>query len=193
MRSLVLIAVAFSLSGCGGKNAPLSAPSYDPEEMARAAVQQYDKNGNGQIEGAELDACPALKGALTAIDANKDKAISVDELTERFRAYKQGAVAVVGVACVVKLNNRPFEGALVTFTPEDCMKGSVQGGSGTTDSSGAVALDLPYGLYKITVSRKSGAGEELPARYNAATTLGREIGPDPRGAAGTIDLNLTSP
>jgi hypothetical protein len=189
------------LAGCGGKNASLSAPSYDPSGMAQAAVSQYDKNGNGSLEGAELDAVPSLKFALAAIDKNKDKAISRDELTTRFEAYKAADVGALGVSCTVKLNSNILVGAVVTFVPEDCMKGTVTGGSGTSRDDGAVEIKgdggvpgLSYGLYKITVSKKNAGGtEELPARYHAQTILGREVFADARGGSPTIELNLTSP
>lgn len=201
MRTTVLMAlVAASVAGCGGPNAPLSAPSYDPGGMATATLGQYDKNGNGSIEGSELDACPSLKSALATIDTNKDKALSAAELTARFEAYRTASVGALGIGCTVKLNGIPLGGAMVTFVPEDCMKGSVKGGSGTSRDDGATVIageggvpGLPCGLYKITVSKKGASGsEEIPARYNAQTTLGREVFADPRGAAPSIELNLTS-
>lgn len=194
-----LLAV-LATTGCGSKDPPLSAPSYDPDGMARAALQQYDKNKNGKIDGAELDACPALKGALAVIDTNKDKGVSVDELTERFRGYESAGIGAVGVSGVVTLNGDPLGGAVVTFVPEDFMKGSIKGGSGTSDAGGAVAVTgeggvpgLACGMYKVTVSKRSaGGGEELPARYHTATTLGWEVPADGRGG-GPLELRLTSP
>jgi hypothetical protein len=204
MRAFAWFAVFASplLAGCGGgKNAPLSAPSYDPGGMAQAAIGQYDKNGNGSLEGAELDAVPSLKFALAGIDKNKDKAVSRDELTARFESYKAADVGALGVSCTVRLNGVPVAGAVVTFVPEDCMKGTVKGGSGTSGDDGITEIQgeggvpgLAYGLYKITVSKKNAAGgEELPARYHAQTILGREVFADARGGSPTIELNLTSP
>jgi hypothetical protein len=181
------------LAGCGS-GGPSGPPAYDPDALARAALAQFDKNNNGTIEGAELDACPSLKSALAAIDKNKDKALSADELADRFRAYKATNVTTASVSCTVRLNGQPLEGATVTFTPEDFLKDTISGGSGTSDVGGNVATPpLPFGLYRISVSKKNAAGvEAIPARYNTATTLGREVSPDPRGG-NTIELNLTSP
>ena len=189
------------LTGCGSPNSRLSAPSYDPSGMAQAAITQYDKNGNGGIDGPELDAIPALKFSLAAIDINKDKRISADELTARFESYKSSGIGALGVSVSVKMNGNILSGAIVTFVPEDCMKGSVKGGSGTSRDDGAAEIQgeggvpgLPYGLYKITVSKKNASGaESLPPRYNAQTTLGREVFADPRGGSPTIELNLISP
>src|SRR5262249_22606602 len=161
-------------AGCAGPNAPLTAPAYDPDAMADAALKQFDVNGNGTIEGVELNACPALKAALPALDTNKDKALSRDELVERFRSYKEAGVGAVSVSCTVRLNGQPLGGATVTFVPEDCMKGVVKGGSGTTDAEGVAQVQgegglpgLPYGLYKVTVSKTSGGPNLIPSRYNA--------------------------
>lgn len=177
--------------GSGGTSGP---PAYDAEALARAAVAQLDKNKNGTIEGAELDACPALKAALAAIDKNKDKVVSADELADRFRAYKATGVTATSVSCTVRLNGQPLEGATVVFTPEEFLKDTISGGSGESDLGGNVPLPpLAFGLYRVSVSKKTAAGaESIPARYHSPTTLGREVSPDPRGGT-TIDLNLTSP
>jgi hypothetical protein len=200
MRTLVLV-VLLAAAGCSGSSATLPpAPSYSPEAMADAALQQFDTNHNGTIEGAELDACPALKGALADIDKNKDKALSRDELVERFTAYKNRGANAIGVGCVVKLNGQMLSGASVKFVPEECMKGSIRGGTGTSDASGNVKLvldggdympGLQCGLYKIVVSKSGPGGEELPAKYNTQTTLGREVCTAGRGGGNNIELNLT--
>ena len=196
----IALAAAFVV-GCGDRpGGPISAPSYDAGAMAAAALSQYDKNGNGSIDGAELDAVPSLKFALAVIDTNKDKAVSADELKARFEAYKAAGVGAIGVSCDVKLNGKPLVGAVVTFVPEECMKGSVKGGTGTTRDDGSTPIaaeglpGMPCGLFKITVSKiEAGGSEQIPARYNAKTILGREVFADPRGGSPSIELNLTSP
>ena len=202
MRTSVPIAIVAALVvGCGDRpGGPISAPSYDAGAMADAAISQYDKNGNGSIDGAELDAIPSLRFALAVIDTNKDKAVSADELKARFEAYKATGVGAIGVSCNVKMNGKPLVGAVVTFAPEECMKGSVKGGTGTTrdDGSTPIAADglpgMPCGFYKITVSKiEAGGSEQVPARYNAKTILGREVFAEPRGGSPTIELSLTSP
>jgi hypothetical protein len=52
---------------------------------------------------------------------------------------------------------------------------------------------LPCGLYRITVSKKGSDGKEaLSAKFNAETTLGREISADPRSGDSAIHLELKS-
>jgi hypothetical protein len=186
--------------GCSGSHGPLAVTPYDPDAMADAAMAQFDHNGNGKIDGAELDRCLALKLSLAAIDSNKDKGISLDELKERFRAYQSAGVGLVAVGCTVKLNGAPIEGAVVTFIPEDCMLGRVKGGSGTTDADGSAEIlgeggtpGLAYGLYKVTVApRPEGTSDEIPARYRTPSELGREVYPDARGGFPSIEINLKS-
>ena len=200
MRSTGPIAfVTALLAGCGGgTGGPIAAPSYDAAAMAQAAISQYDKNGNGVIDGTELDAVPALKFSLAVIDT--DKAVSADELKARFEAYKASGVGAVGVSCTVKMNGQPLTKAVVTFVPEECMKDSVKGGTGTTRDDGSTPIatggmpGMPCGLYKITVSKiEAGGSEQIPARYNAKSILGREVFADPRGGSPNFELNLTSP
>jgi hypothetical protein len=200
MRSLPAALLGCALAaGCGGgTNAPLSPPSYDPEAMADAALKQFDRNGNGALDGPELDACPALKRSATVADVNHDRALSRDELVERFRGYKEAGVGAVSVSCTVRLNGNPLEGATVTFVPEDCMLGTVKGGSGMTDADGSATIvgeggapGLPPGLYKVTVT-KDGGSESIPARYNARTTLGHEVAVGAR-AGGSAEFDLRSP
>jgi hypothetical protein len=201
MRSLTLFSpLAILLAGCGGSAGPLVAPNYDSSSMSAAAIAQYDKNGNGSIDGAELDAIPSLKFSLAAIDTNTDKAITADELKARFDSYTASGIGALGVSCTVKLNGKELAGAVVTFKPEDCMKGTVPTGTGITNAEGGTAIvpegkpGMPCGLYKITVSKiEAGGSEQLPARYNSKSILGREIMSDARGGSPVFELNLTSP
>jgi hypothetical protein len=164
--------------------------------MAKAAITDYDKNKNGNLDAAELEACPALAESLASIDKNGDKQLSADELTERFAAYQKAAAGAIAVACEVRMNGMPLANATVTFTPEACMLGTIMGGSGTTDKGGILQLNgpsgapgLPCGLYKITVSQKpNGTTELIPEKYNTKTTLGREVYTD--GRSGNLSMTI---
>jgi len=170
--------------------------------MAAAALKDHDKNSNGSIEGSELDAVPALKSSLTQIDKNGDKKLSSDELKARFEAYKSLGAGAVAIGVDVSLNGEPLQGAIVTFTPEACMLGTVKPATGTTSDIGSISdfkLDgssypgLPCGLYKITVSKKDESGKEtLQEKYVSGTALGGEFFEGGRGSSSTIILKLTS-
>src|SRR5262245_55252896 len=122
------------LAGCSSSSTPLTAPNYDPAAIAQAAMAQLDKNKNGQIDGPELDACPALRRALTVIDKNGDKAISAAELQQRVELYaRQG---LISLSCTVTLDGRPLEGATVTFEPEPFMGPGLKSATAVADKAG---------------------------------------------------------
>ena len=193
----LLTCCAVAACGCGGSTRPISTPSYNPDRMAEDAVRACDQNGNGTIEGAELDACPGLRPLAAA---EKDKALTREKLVQRFRSYEAAGVGASQVPCTVRLNGKPLAGATVTFVPEEFMQGRVKGGKGVTADDGAVQLvgengtpGLASGVYKVLVSRPAADGtEQIPPRYNARTTLGWEVNNDPR-ADRRVELNLKSP
>lgn len=182
----VLLIGMLATVGCGsGSTGRVAAPSYDPDAMAAAALSALDANGNGTIEGAELDACPALKSALPGIDTNRDRKVSADELKARFTAYKAQAAGAVGVAASVTLDVAPLPDATVTFTPEPFMGAAAREATAVTRADGSIATfsvggeslpGLPCGLYRVKVSKPGPEGQEtIPARYNTQTTLGCEV------------------
>src|SRR4051794_9944277 len=71
-----------ALVGCGGSSVP-APPSISADDVAAKAIKQYDKNGDGVLDAAELEECPAIKGALKVIDTNKDGKVSAAELEAR--------------------------------------------------------------------------------------------------------------
>lgn len=198
MRLLRLAVVLAPLAaGCSGSSVSESpSATYDAAATAQAALKDFDKNKNGLIDGAELDACPALKAALPAIDKNGDKGLSAGEIKQRVEEY--AALGPVPVTCSVTLDSQRLAGATVTFEPEACMGTSLKTATTTTDPDGASGVfqvdgksftSLPPGLYRIRVTKD---GTNLPARYNTQTTLGREVVADPRQGDITIELPLRS-
>ena len=200
MRPLPAAAVAWCAfaAGCGtSSTGPISAPSYDPDGMAKAALQQLDKNGNGTVEGAELDAAPGLKAALPAFDTNKDKAVSADELKARFRVYVDSNAGAIGCSLTVTLDGAPLPDATVTLTPEPFMNGAVKevvgktGTDGTASTFAAGGESLPGvapGVYRVAVTKD---GVAIPAKFNAQTTLGCEVAGG-RGGNASRTFALTS-
>ena len=172
-------------AGCGsGTVTPeVQSPArYDPTAMTTAAFAEYDRDKNGSLEGAELDACPALKGSLAGIDTNRDGKISTAELKARFEGYAAANTGSVSVTVSVTLDGAPLADATVQFVPEAFMGGAVQEATGTTGADGVTTsfttggktyAGLQPGLYKVKVTR--GTGKDLPARYNTQTILGAEV------------------
>ncbi len=190
--------VVLVAAGCGSGPdlAPVAPKSYDPDAMAKAAIQQLDKNGNGTLELAELEACPGLKASFTHIDANKDSKLSAEELKARFEAYR--SAGAVGYTLRVSLDGSPLGDANVTLSPEAFMGGAIGEVTGRTDSEGTLNKytvgrrelpGLPPGVYRISVTKD---GVTILPKYNTQTTLGCEVSGGGRGGNSTFDVKLTS-
>lgn len=142
-RGVSFSAIFLIAAGCGGgKSDPVPAASYDPDRAAQAALDEFDKDRDGTLSAAELNACPGIKVAADRIDTNKDQKLSRDELKARFTTYADATFGALGVTYTVTLDGSPVSGAVVTFTPEPCFGDSLKSGSGTTDASGVVTREI---------------------------------------------------
>src|SRR4051794_30809271 len=104
MRTLPVVMFTCALAtGCGGHGSHVPAPTYDVDSGVQAVLDAYDKNKSGSIDVSEAEACPALKSAFRAMDANRDGVISADELRQRFTRYDELAAGFgpIMVTCQV--------------------------------------------------------------------------------------------
>src|SRR5207302_7614851 len=85
--SLVLL-----IHGCSAR---VDMPPISPEEAAKQALAEYDKNKDGFLDANELEHCPALKNALKTLDKNKDGRLSADEIAERLTAFQATGVGLL--------------------------------------------------------------------------------------------------
>ncbi|MBA4187098.1 MAG: hypothetical protein C0467_03685 [Planctomycetaceae bacterium] len=193
----LLVCVSLTLAGCSGGPdlSPVATRSYDSESMAKAAIQQFDKNTNGTLELAELDSCPGLKATFTHIDTNNDNKLTAEELKARFEGYR--TAGAVGYTLRVTLDGIPLPDATATLTPESFMNGAISEVTGKTTADGTLSKysvdgrelpGLPSGVYRVTVT-KDGLG--LPAKYNTQSTLGCEVSGGGRGGNSGYDVRLT--
>jgi hypothetical protein len=67
--SILSLTALSAAVGCGGDGSYV----VDAEASSKAAMEQYDKNGDAQLDETELKASPALLSALLAFDESKDK------------------------------------------------------------------------------------------------------------------------
>jgi hypothetical protein len=197
MKRFMLL-LAFSLvplAGCSGR-APIVAPPLDPPAAASAAFAEYDRNHDGYLDTKELDACPALKSALPRLGHDRSR-LGKDELEARFKQYKDSNIGLFVISLHVTFDGKPLSQAVIDIEPEKFMGASARAAAATTDDLGRATprtgevQGCQYGCYRVRVSRKQGDVETIPARYNAQTTLGLEIGPQEHGG-GRHDLRLSS-
>jgi hypothetical protein len=183
------VAVAFTLFalttsvGCGG----LKEFRVDPVAASKAAVEKYDKSGDGLLDEAELKACPALLRELRFYDESKDKKLTADEIGAVIKdMYGQGA-GMTALSCTVNLDGAPLSGATVRFIPESFLGPEIKEAKGVTDSAGAAALGIPpdelpkelsrhslmrTGIYRVEITHPT---KTIPAKYNTETELGFEF------------------
>jgi hypothetical protein len=197
-RLLLAVLLLAQLIGCSGTEpARVVGPDLSPAQAARAAMAEFDSNGDGFLDEKELDKCPGLKSCVEDWDRDHDGRLSEDEIAAGLQRLKDSKVGLVMVPCRVLLDDQPLTGATVSFVPEKFLGPRVQPASGVSDEAGYVRLhtegqNLPgvqCGIFRIVVSKKDDAGREtIPARYNAQTELGREVGGEKRPNQGTLLL-----
>jgi hypothetical protein len=187
------------VAGCRGGR--VAVPRISPGEASRQALAEYDRNGDGLLDAAELERCPALKSCLKDLDKNGDSRLSGEEIAERILAYQTSRVGLQAFACQVTLDGRPLAGATITFIPEPFLGPALKPASGVSDSHGMARLQeagadlpgVPCGLYRVEVSKKDAGGRELvPARYNTRSVLGQEVAPDTAGHRGVVQFRLSN-
>jgi hypothetical protein len=188
------------LAGCSNTPARVVPPTI-PNDAGQAAVARFDKNGNQVIDGAELDQVPSIRSAIRRYDRNQDNNVSAEEIESRIQSWRDSKVGLMQTSLTLLLDGRPLSGAEVRMIPEEFLGGALQPASALTDSAGRAALkisDQPtgagvqLGLYRIEVSKKSGAEETVPQKYNQRTQLGCEIAMDNSLADGDWIVKLTS-
>jgi hypothetical protein len=186
MRSLILFALLF-LSGCS-KGVKSYAPDVDPDAAGKAAVKQYDANGDGKISRAELDRAASLKFNLANIDSDNDRALTADEIAERIRRWQKTKIlrARTPIHCRIYHNRQPVADAEVKLVPEKFLGDKTKIAKGKTGPNGVAVLmtenaapDDPPGVgpgfYRVEITK---AGENIPAKYNINTILGLDTAID---------------
>lgn len=178
-----LAAAVLTTQGCSRSASRVRPPSIDAVAAGAAAMDQYDTNGDGKVDAAELDNAPGLKAALANLDANNDIAVSADEVTERIGAWQESRIGQTSVMTTVTFRGRPLAGATVVFEPEAFLGTDVRPAVGTTNEDGVAPMktegaDAPGvapGLYLVRITKD---GANLPAKYNVETVLGVEVARD---------------
>jgi hypothetical protein len=174
------------LTGCFGGGPPREVgPSYDAAGIGAAAIKEYDANGDGAISGPELDKVPGIQDAISHYDTNGDKRVTADTIAARIQQWVDSRVQLMTTTCIVLLDDKPLDGATVTYDPEKFMGPDIPPATGKTSPTGAAVPQiegkhgLRLGVYKVRISKLGPNGKDMiPARYNTETTLGTEVAPN---------------
>lgn len=171
------------IAGCGGVRSYM----VDPVVASKAAMEQYDKNGDGLLDQTELKACPALLRELRAYDESKDKKLSADEIGAQIKEMYERGFGMTSLSCSVILDGAPLSGATVKFIPETFLGPEIKEATGVTNATGSTALgvapaELPkelrrhslmrVGIYRVEITHPS---KKIPPKYNTETELGFEF------------------
>jgi hypothetical protein len=183
----ILGALACGFPGCSRSEPRREPPAIDPARAAQAALTQYDQNQDGALDSGELHRSPPLLAARETIDRDGDGRLTAPEIEARIQAWRDSRAALVSVECKVVQGSVPLPGATVEFLPEEFLGPQVRPARGTTDEQGMAALSIEgeaiaghvhCGLYRVSISRRSGEREMIAAKFNRETRLGEEIAPD---------------
>lgn len=157
--------------GCSSQPARVKAVDIDPSSASSAAIEMYDKDGDGALAATELDAVPGLKKHLGKYDANSDSKVSRDEIQNRLQSLIDEKTALLGATFVIQFDGQPLEGATVELVPESYLGENVKPATGVTGPTG--------------LTRLSHADEYLPKTANGRPLSGV--------FAGTYKLQITRP
>lgn len=185
----------FAITSCNSGPATVKQPSINASSAGKLAMEQYDKNGDGIVSGAELDQAPGLKAALKNLDTNGDGGVSADEVAARVNAWKAMQSGITMVRMYFTLDGQPLSGAEIILEPESFLGDEVKKATSVTDQFGGAmpvmapedrpspkaGVGVQFGLFKLRVSKVVNGKETIPARYNSATTLGQEVSYDDPG------------
>ena len=182
--------------GCG-HSAP-EPPKFDPDAIAHAAMEEFDKNKDGKLDEDELENCPALKSALQLIAGQGRNYITEEDLAKRLEKFQKSGVAYSAVRCRVTRGGQGVKDITVSLIPEKFLGGTIKPASGVSDEDGDVVLkaegsSIPgvnLGYYRVEASMKDDQGNELLApRYNKESKFGLEV-PNKQQAA--VDITIES-
>ena len=203
---LIWLGSCLLLAGCTSGPTRVVPVSIDSSSASKQAIEMYDKDGDGALAAAELNAVPGIKKNLGRYDGDSDGRVSREEIAARLNDWSKQQLAIMGCSYIVSLDGQHLSDATITLVPEGYLGPNVKPAMGVTMPSGLARLshadeDLPKtangrpmagvkgGTYKIQITHPT---RKIPAKYNTATELGEEIAYDlnPNGAA--ITLLLTS-
>ncbi len=144
----------------------------DVEAVAAEAMKLYDKDTDGKIAGAELDASPALKASVKWLDQNADGALDQKEIMRQMKAWCAAKVGLCTPMMMITLDGKPVKSGKVTLTPEPFLgkhfhpaEGAITDGMCVPSCDVKVNPDelpgMSWGFYTVTFSGIKTGGEEI--------------------------------
>jgi hypothetical protein len=207
MHTRLLLTLTIAALGCSSGPSRIQPPSIDADDAASQAMELYDKDGDGSIAAAELDAAVGLKAAMATLDTSKDASVQEEEIVARIESWQASGVGIVSLNCTVTMDGRPLTGAKIVFDPEPFLGDDIKAAEGETSDTGGAGFSIPkanrpapdappgaqLGFYRVRITKEVNGQESIPAKYNTETILGQEIAPDDPAIMGQkMRFELTS-
>jgi len=200
LRAVVLGVLLGTLAGCSRFPDPPAKPKLNPSKAGSLAMEEYDANKDGKIDGDEIKKSPGLVEALETMDDDGDGSLTAGEISKRVQEWLDSGTAVITQATEVVLDGEALEGATVTYEPEPFLSHAIQPSSAVTGADGFAypqGQDADYpglypGTYRVRISKVVDGKETIPARYNKETTLGKELAFDAPSTHKLLRFELTS-
>ena len=204
---VVMLVVTSLVAGCSNQPGRIKPPNINASSAARAALEQYDTNGDSFLAGEELKEAPALRTALKTIDSDGDSQISEEELAARIQAWADSRSAALPITCRVLLNGKPAADVEVLFEPEPFLGEEILSATGISNVFGdaAVAVSeaerpaegfpsgVQLGFYRVRFRSIPGGKTRVPSRYEEQALIGQEVSyEDPAVANNQVVFSLTS-
>lgn len=184
-----LVVVPLFLAACLYRPPRVEMEGLNPSGISAAAIQQYDRDGDGALSKAELAECPGMLKAIELYDRNSDGKVTGGEIADRINLWQEHKTASMSVSCGVNLNGKPLDGGTVEFVPEEFFGDALHSASGEIQGGFAIVsvdpsllppdqadlLGVHPGVYKVKITHPT---IKIPAKYNTETTLGQEVALD---------------
>jgi hypothetical protein len=192
----IAVALFIGAAGCSQGPGAIQPPKVNATAAAKAAIEQYDRDGDGKLAKDEWRASPALAAVASQYDQNGDGELTSEEIAAGIGIWQQTGIGARTVPFEVKMNGQPLAGATVRLEPAPFLGGAVKEASGETSAGGngqfnmkpedrpKNAPKMPLmqpGLYHVQITHPS---IKIPPKYNTDTALGIEISssnPGPEG------------
>ena len=159
-------------------------------DAAKKAIELYDADKNGYLDAQELEKAPGLRAAFPR--SNK---VTEQDIAALLAQWKQRKIGRETFVVHVMHNGLPLADATVNLVPESFLGSGIPTAAGKTDGKGGTSPTVPAyeadrkpgvapGLYRVEITK---AGEDIPPKYNTATTLGGAV-PDENETGWDFDL-----
>lgn len=157
--------------GCDFGAKRIYPQQVDADKAAAEAMEMYDTNKDGKLDGEEL------KNVDSLAKLAKDGVVTADLISAELKRLSSGKIGRLRFNVEVFHNRKPLVGAEVKFLPEKFLGPAWPSAAGKTNENGVASVTvpnapeargLPLGIYRVEITKE---GENIPAKYNTATTL----------------------